>query len=83
MVREFYVGNDTMKVLGAQIVGDYITEDFRNVVRAHGNNEEVFDIGLDFFALGIIYGKKLERAKRRRKANIELISTPVKKEVLE
>ena len=67
-----YSTNKTMQMLGNQYPNELIgkegiaAEDFGNVVSAHRakRTNNYFDIGMDFFMLGYIYGKRAERARR-------------------
>ncbi len=70
MDKNIYHVNRTMRTLGKQaFTRDMLNEDFINVLTAHQSLEEdtTFHIGIDFFMLGIMYGKRLERAKKRKK----------------
>lgn len=70
-----YNANATMKMLGNQCSMKLIGEgaiaenDFRNVLSAHRANKtsSYFDIGMDAFMLGYIYGIRAERARRKEK----------------
>ena len=76
-MKDIYEMNETMQMLGAQevarILGD--KEQFKalsNVINAHVMNtgastNDVFGIAFDAFSLGLIYGKKAERARRKTK----------------
>lgn len=69
-----YRANETMKLLGKQclyplVTGNGIAKiDFDNVIKAHKEQPRctMLDIGVDMFALGYIYGKRAERARRRK-----------------
>lgn len=77
-----YTENETMELLGKQtlyltaVEGGVARTDFRNVLDAHRAQPkvDVYDVGMDFFMLGLIYGKKMERAHRNR-TEVEPIST--------
>lgn len=65
--------NKTMQLIGKQYICRYIeagapaAADFKAVLEANRLNPSLFDIGVDFFTLGIMYGKKAERAARNNK----------------
>lgn len=73
MTGTYYDKNETTKLLGFQsplnLVGvDGIARnDFKNVIDVHKMNctNNYFDVALDGFMLGYIYGKRAERAKRK------------------
>lgn len=68
-----YNANETMKMLGKQYPlgllgkGGIAAEDFGNVLDAHEKKGmySLFDLGMDAFMLGFIYGKRAERQKRK------------------
>lgn len=68
-----YKMNKTMELLGNQKVLSLISndgvaaEDFKNLIDAHRKNKtnSIFDIGLDAFMLGYIYGKRVERNRKK------------------
>ena len=68
-----YNTNSTMQMLGKQYVipligeGGIAADDFRNVLDAHRSNKtnDYFNIGVDFFMLGYIYGKRAERSRKK------------------
>lgn len=64
-----YDVNETMQILGQAKPSDTITalNDINNVFNAYNEAPRgiAFDLALDMFNLGIIYGKKAERAKRK------------------
>ena len=83
--------NETMRVLGKQVsfwnftpggIGDM---DFRNVMSAHNlkiNNDVM--MYLDFVMLGVIYGQKMERARKSGKEIQPIdITSKLRQEVLE
>lgn len=67
-----YDYNDTMEILGYSKIsgiiggGGVACDNFLDVCRAHlaAKKNNIYDVGIDFFALGYIYGKKAERAER-------------------
>ena len=70
-----YKENETMRIIGRHTVADeYLSvggiaaEDFCNVLNAHKANwnGSLFEIGMDAFTLGYIYGKRAERARRKQ-----------------
>lgn len=84
MADFIYNKNDVMQMIGRQRAAEYMgggeiaNKDFMKVVEAHRtaknpSENEIYTIGMDFFALGMIYGRKEERAKRNHKP-IEPIS---------
>lgn len=72
-----YDANETMRILGQQCSCQYIGggavgyNDFNAVIEAHKAaakaDNDLFSIGLDFFMLGFIYGKRAERAAKQHK----------------
>lgn len=72
-----YNANETMKMLGKQYPlgllckGGIAAEDFGNVLDAHMRNGtySMFEIGIDIFMLGYIYGKRAERKKKKNENN--------------
>ena len=72
-----YEANETMRILGKQQIAEYIgddaaaCEDFVAVMDAHSlapaKGNDLFSVGIDFFMLGMIYGRRAERAKRQGK----------------
>lgn len=70
-----YNANETMKLLGHQhacglLTGDGIAkDDFNNVIEAHRKQPRctMFDIGIDMFMLGYIYGKRAVRSKTKER----------------
>jgi len=69
-----YDANKTMKMLGNScplaIVGKgQVTEDdFKNLISAHRDAKaypNYFEVSIDAFMLGFIYGKRAERARRK------------------
>lgn len=86
-----YDTNETMRILGQQSSCKYIGggaigyNDFKAVIEAHraadSRNNDIFSIGIDFFMLGLIYGKKAERAEKQRK-ELKPLTTAAPKEEL-
>ena len=72
ITSSIYNSNATMRIIGMQNTENIqiASKDFQNVLNAYkGNKEESFEsMALDLFHLGMIYGKKVERAKRQHKA---------------
>lgn len=76
MAKSIYKANETMRIIGNQSICEYIDEgrpahdDFRAVLEAHRQAESnnLFSVGMDFFMLGVMYGKKAERANKQHKA---------------
>lgn len=68
-----YEINKTMEMLGHQYVFSLISkdgvahEDFHNILDAYEKkgNHSLYEVGVDAFMLGYIYGKRAERARRR------------------
>ena len=61
-----------LKYLGEQTLFHSYSEEIRQIVKNEENQDQlkrgsVFGVALDCFALGIIVGKKLERARRKGK----------------
>lgn len=77
MTDIIYNKNDVMKIIGQHCACTFIgpgkvaNDDFMKVVEAHRTAEprynDIFAIGINFFMLGMIYGRKAERAKRNHK----------------
>lgn len=70
-MASIYELNETMAIVGCQSLelltpGGLARKDFANVMRAHKekHTSDAFDIACDFFILGVMYGKKLERHKK-------------------
>lgn len=66
-----YDMNETMKLIGQQngveliAQGGIAAEDFHNVVTVHiQNGSNIYDVSIDAFVLGYIYGKRAERKKK-------------------
>lgn len=73
-----YSINSTMELLGHQCIlndcsnnGSDSSKMFDDIVQAHiqKGTINIFDVGLDFFALGIIIGKREERQRKQEKRN--------------
>lgn len=68
-----YDANETMKLLGKQfyyqILNDERKDAFNDMMNAHRTEGRIhyFDLAMDAFMLGYIYGKRVERARKRRK----------------
>lgn len=70
-----YDANSTMRMLGYQYPiellgkGGIAYKDFNNVLDAHRKNKtcSFFEVWLDVFMLGYIYGKRAERSRRKQK----------------
>ena len=83
-MKTIYDYNSTMKILGYSEVagiiapGGVASDSFRDVCSAHraAKKNNIFDNGFDFFALGYIYGKRAERAKRKEKGAANNGQTP-------
>ena len=72
-MASIYESNKTMKIIGRQTIeiiapNGVAYEDFKNVFKAHieKGTKDAWDIACDFFLLGLLYGKRLERHKRNR-----------------
>ena len=73
MIGTYYDTNETTKLLGYQCplkfvgVDGIARTDFDNVISAHKMNRtnNYFEVVLDGFMLGYIYGKREERAKKK------------------
>lgn len=66
-----YDMNETMKMLGYQcsvgIIKGAPSDDFDNVLTAHRQcGSGLLDLGIDMFMLGYIYGKRVERVRRKK-----------------
>ena len=69
-----YGMNETMEMLGYQcpislLCGEGVAaKDFKNILDAHRKHGtySLIDIGIDAFLLGYIYGKRAERAQRKK-----------------
>ena len=73
-MKSIYEKNKTMKMIGESTIYNLIFsdgephDDFWNVLKAHAEDKtnDIFHICTDIFALGYIYGKRAERAKRKK-----------------
>lgn len=67
--NSIYDKNKVMKIIGYQSCCEYVDDNFRAVLDAHreSNNTNLFNVALDFYLLGIVCGKRAERAKKQRK----------------
>lgn len=71
----YYETNETMKMIGRQYPLSFVgvdgiaRVDFDNLINTHRMNrtKSYFDVALDGFLLGYIYGKREERAKRKKR----------------
>lgn len=69
-----YDANETMKMLGKQYPckllceGGIAAEDFENMLDAYRKEETYtrFEIAMNAFMLGYIYGKRAERERRKK-----------------
>lgn len=73
-MKTIYDENETMQLLGRQKICGYICKDgiastdFANVLNAERKHSSDFiSVAADFFSLGLIYGKRAERAKRKNR----------------
>lgn len=72
MISTYYDMNETMQLIGCQPVQPILDnkefkKDFENMVNAHSiAGKGYYNTILDALLLGIIYGKRLERAKKRK-----------------
>lgn len=73
-MKTIYDYNETMKIIGRQMLSEYVCKDgiastdFDEVLSAErANCRPLFGIALDFFALGFIYGKRAERARKKNR----------------
>lgn len=71
-IDSIYNANDTMKLIGKQNVmimaTDEVRADAQNIIQAHKQKSKYqspLDYAYDFFLLGVIYGKRLERKRRK------------------
>ncbi|MCC8127608.1 MAG: hypothetical protein LIO92_09450 [Clostridiales bacterium] len=62
-----YDVNSTMRIIGYQPFGCGAEDALLNdVLDAHSQvDSDSFELGMDMFALGVIFGKRLERARRK------------------
>ena len=80
MTENIYQFNDIMRVIGHQNSCSFIDDDFMAVLEAHKaageSSNDLFSVALDFFYIGIICGRRRERADRNRRQYM-----PLKKEL--
>ena len=80
MTENIYRYNDIMRVIGYQNSCSYIDADFNAVLEAHKaagkRDNDTFSVAIDFFLLGLICGRRRERADRNRREY-----KPLKKEL--
>lgn len=58
--------NNTMRLIGYQQAGQGSISEFDDIIRANmSRHNSIFAMVYDAFLLGIIYGKREERARRR------------------
>lgn len=75
ITSSIYNSNATMRIIGMQNTENtqIASKDIQNVLNAYKGNKESFgSMALDLFHLGMIYGKKAERAKRQHKELVAL-----------
>ncbi len=66
-----YKANETMEMLGHQcyfeVIGNKGLEEIDNIMQANIQaNSSLLEMAMGIFTLGYIYGKRAERAKRKR-----------------
>lgn len=74
-MKNRYTANETMKLLGKQyhsaIIDARVYAEIKDILQAHGFDNALnnaFNLGMmgvDIFMLGFIYGKRVERARKR------------------
>lgn len=66
--ERIYNANKALSIVGHQECAAYLTEDFINTLEVHrrlyGDTEALFEAALNFFVLGVVSGKRLERAEK-------------------
>lgn len=65
-----YDANEVMRIIGKQPCSAYITEDFLTILKEHcklAAQLEVTDVALNFYVLGVLTGKRLDRAKKHHR----------------
>lgn len=78
MTENIYQFNDIMRVIGHQNSCSFIDDDFMAVLEAHkaagesSNDNDMFSVALDFFFIGIICGRRRERADRNHRQYMPL-----------
>lgn len=84
MRQSVYSANKTARIIGKQTVLDLVgrdataAADIDAIIDAHraaGHSLENLQLAFDLFALGLIYGKKIERA-RRNGGKVQPITAP-------
>lgn len=83
MKQSVYSANKTARIIGKQTIldivgGGAVAPDIDAIIDAHraaGHSLENLQLALDLFALGLIYGKKIERA-RRNGGKVQPITAP-------
>ena len=75
--NNIYRTNKVMQIIGKQHIFDYIGADFCTVYDAHQKETDasynsILALALDFYCLGLITGKRLERAAKNGKEFISL-----------
>lgn len=84
MEQSVYSANETARIIGKQTVLDLVgrdaaaAADIDAIIDAHraaGHSLANLQLALDLFALGLIYGKKIERA-RRNGGKVQPIAAP-------
>lgn len=84
MEQSVYSANETARIIGKQTILDIVgggaiaVTDINAIIDAHraaGHSLANVQLALDLFALGLIYGKKIERA-RRNGGKVQPIATP-------
>lgn len=84
MEQSVYSANETARIIGMQKILDTVgggataAADIDAIIDAHraaGRNLANLQLALDLFALGLIYGKKIERA-RRNGGKVQTIAAP-------
>lgn len=84
MKQSVYSANKTARIIGKQTVLDFVgrdaaaAADIDAIIDAHraaGHSLANLQLALDLFALGLIYGKKIERA-RRNGGKVQPIAAP-------
>ena len=65
---DLYRANDTMELIGHSVLWEHIDgQSFNELIRAHSENQSDFKhVIVDAMILGMIWGIRLERAKRHR-----------------
>ena len=69
--RFLYDANEVMHIIGKQPSCDYIGSEFDAVLDAHRaagiEDNDMFSVAIDFYLLGIICGKRMERAEKQHR----------------